>query len=566
VARPARPQSKTSLEKLSPARPSNSPQRLTAAEALTETLIRHGMDTIYGLPGLHNDPLFDAFHARVTAGRFRVVHTRHEQATAFMALGAALATGKPQAFTVVPGPGFLNASTGLLCAYAMNAPVLGVLGQIPAGDIDRGFGHLHELHDQLGIARHMAKFTARIRTASEAPMLTARAIAEMRTGVPRPSVLECAMDVWGKAEPVDLVDPLSIEPPPIDQDAVTAAAKLLGAAQRPLIIVGGGARDASEEVTRLAELLEAPVAALRAGQGVLSARHRLHVNFPIAHRLWRTADVVLAIGTRLHFQQQGWGLDKELAIVRIDIDPDTPARFARPAAALIGDARRYGAVLADALPAHNQKRPRRDPDLAPHRAWLAERLRQLEPQMGFLAAMRRALPEDGIFVDEVTQLGFAARLAFPVYAPRTYLSAGYQDSLGWGLGVALGAKHAKPNTPVLAIAGDGGLMYQLGDLATAVQHGINLVTVVFDNGQFGNVKRIQQEAYGGRTIASDLVNPDFVKLGESFGLHAARAKTAAELERAITAAFAAKAPALIHVPVSDMPSPWDMVMLPRVRG
>jgi acetolactate synthase-1/2/3 large subunit len=546
--------------------PANAPPRLTAAAALTETLIRNGIETIYGVPGLHNDPLFDAFHTAVAAGRFRVIHARHEQASAYMALGAALVTGEPQAFTAVPGPGFLNASAAMLAAFSMHAPVLGVLGQIPSGDIDRGFGHLHELHDQLGMARHVAKYAARIRAPHEAAEITTEAITAMRSGVPRPAVIECAMDVWGRAGAVRLDAPVEIVRPPVDPDAVEAAAKVLGKAKRPLIMVGGGAQDASAEVTRLAEMLEAPVAALRRGHGVLSARHRLHINFPQAHRLWATADAVLAIGTRLQFPQQGWGLDPDLAVVRLDIDPETPARFAKPAAAVIGDARDTTRALLDALPAHNIKRAKRDADLAPHRAWLAERLSRLEPQMAYLKAMRAALPEHGIFVDEVTQLGFAARLAFPVWHPRTYLSAGYQDSLGWGLGTALGAKHARPDTPVLAIAGDGGIMYQLGELATAVQHRLAVVVVLFDNGEFGNVRRIQMEQYGGRTIASDLTNPDFLRLAESFGLYAERAKTPDDLRGAIERAFASGGPALIHVPVGDMPSPWDMVMMPRVRG
>jgi acetolactate synthase-1/2/3 large subunit len=180
--------------------------------------------------------------------------------------------------------------------------------------------------------------------------------------------------------------------------------------------------------------------------------------------------------------------------------------------------------------------------------------------------MRRALPEDGIFVDEVTQLGFAARLAFPVYRPRSFLSPGYQDNLGWGYGTALGAKAALPGRPVLAIAGDGGFMYQASELATAAQHGIAVVVVVFDNGAFGNVRLIQRERFGGRLIASDLRNPDFARLAESYGIAAFRAQNAAELEKAVIEALALGQPALVHVRCGEMPSPWDMIQMPRVRG
>ncbi len=540
------------------------PPRLSTAAALVETLIANGIDTLYGLPGLHNDPLFDALYG--AKDRIRVLHARHEQASAYMALGAALATGKPQAFAVVPGPGFLNASAAMLSAYAMNAPVLGIVGQIFQADIDRGFGHLHELRDQIGLAGHFAKYTARIGAPHEAPEIGNAAIASLTSGVPRPAVLECGMDTWAKAGAVELAAPVAPKRPPVDRELVTAAAKLLGKAERPLIVVGGGAQGASAEVTALAEMLEAPVAAFRRGHGVISARHRLAINLPISHRLWKTVDVVLAIGTRLHWQQANWGLDSDIKIVRIDIDPDTPDRFKKPAVGIVGDARDYAEALIEALPQHNRKRSARDEELAPHRAWLAQRLKSFEPQMSFLKAMRRALPDDGIFVDEVTQLGFAARLAFPVYTPRTFLSAGHQDSLGWGLGTALGAKVACPDKAVLAIAGDGGIMYQLGDLATAVQHQIGVVVVVFDNGMFGNVKRIQEEQYGGRTIASDLVNPDFAKIAREFGAAGVTAKTADDLEREIAAGFNRKGPTVVHVPCGVMPSPWDMILMPRVRG
>ena len=536
---------------------------ITTAEAATAALLAHGIDTVYGLPGTHNDSLFDAFYG--ARDRLRVIHTRHEQGGAFMALGAALVTGKPQVFTVVPGPGLLNAGAAILTAEAMNAPIIGLVGQIPRREIDRGHGYLHEIRDQVGLARHVAKFAARIPNAAAAPRLIAEAFAIAQRGRPGPVILECGMDVWGEPGAVGAIDAARpAEAPPVDEGAVARAAAILGKARRPIIVVGGGAQGASAEVTALAELLEAPVIAYRRGQGVVSARHRLSVNLPIGHRMWREADAVLAIGTRLLIQQTQWGTGPDLPIVRIDIEPEEPARLNPPAVALVGDAADYAGALLRALPAHNIVRP--PADLAPHRAWLAERLSRLEPQASYLRAMRDALPENGVFIDEVTQLGFASRLAFPVYAPRTYLSPGYQDALGWGYGTALGVKAARPDLPVLAISGDGGFLYQATELATAMHHNIAVVVVVFDNNAFGNVRLIQQERYGGRLIADSLTNPDFVKFAESFGVAAFRATTAPELERAVRDALALNRPALIHVPCGEMPSPWDMIMMPRVRG
>ncbi|MBM3643480.1 MAG: TPP-binding protein [Alphaproteobacteria bacterium] len=539
--------------------------RLSTAEAAVEALLRHGIDTVYALPGLHSDPLFDAFYH--AADRLRVIHPRHEQTAAYMALGAALATGKPQAFAVVPGPGLLNAGAALLTAYGMNAPVIALVGQIPQVDIDRGHGHLHEIPDQLGLLRHLTKWAARIRAPHEAPALVAEAVHQATTGRPRPVALECALDTWAKKSAVEFPSmPLPRPVDAIDDEAVEAAARLLGAAERPVLVLGGGAQGAAAEVRALAEMLEAPVISYRRGRGVMPDSHRLAVNMPIGHRLWRTTDAALAIGTRFFVQNSQWGVDASLKVVRVDVDPDEPERLRKPDVALVGDAAPQLRALLAALPKHNRARARRDSELADHRAWMTERLSRLEPQAGYLRAIRAALPTDGIFVDEVSQIGFASRVALPMELPRTFLSPGYQDNLGWGYGTALGVKAAMPHRKVLSIAGDGGFLYQMGELATAVRHNLAVVVVVFDNGAFGNVRRIQQDRYGNRLIASDLANPDFGQLARSFGIAHWRADTPETLEKALKEAFALDAPALVWVKHGDVPSPWDMIMMPKVRG
>ncbi len=540
------------------------PTRLTTGQAVVETLHRHGVDTLYGVPGIHNDALFDALHG--AQDRIRVLHARHEQTTGYMALGAALATGRPQVFAAVPGPGVLNASAALLTAQGMNAPVVALAGQIPARAINRGHGHLHEIWDQAGLLRHVCKDVARVTGPHDASTTLARLIQTARSGRPGPVAAECAIDVWPTAGPAPLAAPLDPLTPPVDEDAVERAAQMLGQARRPLILVGGGAQDAGPEIQRLAEMLGAPVGCYRRGHGVLPASHRLAINLPIAHRLWREADAVIAIGTRFYAQNSVWGVDDDLKVVRIDVDAEEPARFRRPDCAIVADAAAGVEALLQRLPRHNRKREDRSEELAGHRGWLAEKLGAIEPQMGFLRAIRRALPDNGVLVDEVTQMGFIARLAFPTERPRSFISGGQQDNLGFGYGVALGVKAALRDRPVLAIAGDGGFGYQAFELATAVRHGLDLVVVVFDDSAFGNVRRIQQLAYGDRQIANDLHNPDFVRFAESFGVRAQRAETAEALETAITAAFKAGGPALIHVPVGPMPSVWDMISLPRLRG
>jgi acetolactate synthase-1/2/3 large subunit len=538
--------------------------QMTTAEAIVAGLIAHGIDTIYALPGVQNDHLFDALFR--ASDRIRTVHTRHEQGAAYMALGAALATGARQAFAVVPGPGLLNASAALLTAYSMNAPVLALVGQIPDRDIGRKLGQLHEINDQAGIIARLVDHSALIPNAEAARRLIAEAFRAMAAGRPGPAALECPIDVWGKPGNATLCDSRPIEQPAIDEDALHDAAKRLAAAKNPMIVVGGGAQDASPEVTTLAELLQAPVlCGFRRGQGVLDSRNPLAVTLPLGRELWGEADVVLAVGTRLFFQHTAWGVDDDLAIIAVNADPEEPAKHRKPAVALIGDAAPILRRLIEALPTP-KRRSRRD-EMNERQAKWRKRLSVLAPQLAILEAIRAELPEEGIFVDEVTQVGFAARLALPVYRPRTFLSPGYQDNLGWGYATALGAQNARRDVPVLSINGDGGFMYTANELATAVRHRIPLVAVVFSDGSFGNVRRIQEENYGNRLIASDLANPDFVKFAESFGAAAERARTPEELRGALKRGFARRdGPTLIEMPVGPMPSPWEFILMGKVRG
>jgi acetolactate synthase I/II/III large subunit len=538
-------------------------QEMTTGAAVVEALIAHGLDTLYAVPGVHNDNFFDAlYHA---SNRIKTVHSRHEQGCAYMALGAALATGKPQAYAVVPGPGLLNSGAALLTAYGLNAPVLALIGQIPNADIGRGLGHLHEIRDQAGIISRLVDFSAKVEGPEDAGSLTAKAFRAMASGRPGPAALECAMDIWGVRGKVTPVAPLPPRRRPIDETAVRKAAKVLGTAKRVLIVVGGGAQDASAEVTQLSEILQAPVMSYRRGRGVLTDRSPFSVNLPIGRDLWGEADAVLAIGTKLN-PMTAWGIDKKLLIVRVDVDPEEPARYRKPAVALIGDAAETLRKLIDALAKTNIKRGSRHEEMQERQAAMRKRLARLAPQLAFLDAIRAELPEDGIFVDEVTQLGFAARLGLPVYKPRTFLSPGFQDNLGWGYATALGAQHARSDVPVLSINGDGGFLYTSNELATAVHHKIPLTAIVFVDGAFGNVKRIQQEQYGNRLIASDLTNPDFIKYAESFGARAERATDPAELRTALHRCLAAREPCLIVVPVEAMPSPWEFIHMPPNRG
>jgi acetolactate synthase-1/2/3 large subunit len=334
-----------------------------------------------------------------------------------------------------------------------------------------------------------------------------------------------------------------------------------------MIVCGGGAQDCGAEITTLSAMLQAPVLGYRRGRGLLDSRDPLSVTLPLGRDLWGEADVVLAVGTRLLIQLRQWGVDRKLKIVRVDADAAEHDRLHKPAVALTGDAKPILRNLLAELPAHNAKRASRKAEMQERQAAWRKRLEKISPQIAFLDAIRAELPEDGILVDEVTQIGFAARLAFPVYKPRTFLSPGYQDNLGWGFATALGAQHARPDVPVVAISGDGGFMFTANEMATAMRHRIALTTIVFNDGAFGNVRRIQEERFGNRLIGSDLANPDFVAFAKSFGAEATRAKNPAELRRALRGAFAHRdGPTLIEVPVGALPSPWEFIQMPKVRG
>ena len=529
----------------------------TGGEALVHGLLSHGIDTIFGLPGVQNDYFYNAVYD--AGSRLRLIHTRHEQGAAYMALGYALASGKTGAYIVVPGPGFLNTTAALSTAYATNAPVLCLAGQIHTDQIGRGYGMLHEIPDQQAVMRSLTKWARRVESPGEIPQLLAMALNEMRSERPRPVGLEVPLNVLsGTAEPDDSSPSLSVRRPAPDDDRIEEAARLLGKARNPVIFVGGGAMDAGEEVRALAEALQAPVIASGSGRGILSSRHPFSHTYAPGRRLWEQADAAIAVGTRMTTPLTQWGRPDRLRLIHVDIDPQEHSRLEPPTLSVTADSRDALRRLLPALARHNPARPSRRVEMLALQDEMEAIYESIQPQMGFVRALRDALPEDGVYVEEITQIGYVSRLAMPVYRPRTYLTSNYQGTLGWGFPAALGAKVAAPDRPVLSVTGDGGFLFGAMEMATAVQHGINTVTVVFNDGAYGNVRRMQKERYGGRVIASELHNPDFVAFADSFGAQAMRVHTPDELRDAVTDAFAANRPVLIEAPVGEMPAPLSM--------
>jgi len=547
---------------------------VTAARAAVEMLRAHGVDTIFCLPGVQNDFFFNALfdHNRSAPEPMRVVHTRHEQGAAYMALGYALATGSVGVFSVVPGPGLLNATAALATAYGLNAKVLCLTGQIPSQAIGREVGMLHEIENQLNIIDALTKWSARAHSPEEVPSLINRAFEEMHSGRPRPVGLEIPMDILPGAFDGELPAPSRLRSgSEISPALVDRAATLLAGSVRPLIFVGSGAMDDGDDVIELAELLQAPVVSYRTGKGVIDDRHPLSIQHPPARALWNDADVVLAIGTNMRVPLQRWAGDHLPTVIRIDVDPTAHGRIISPDVAITARASQVLPMLISRLRPRNAasatgdssppvsgtaaaERPARTTELDELRRSWAKQSAVLEPQLSFLSAIREALDEDGILVDELTQVGFAARITWSAYKPRTFITSGYQGTLGYGFPTALGAKVARPDCAVVSINGDGGFMFGVQELATAVQHRIPVVAVVFNNNQYGNVQYMQKHDHGGRVIASDLVNPDFVALAKSFGAVGVRAGSPDELGSAIVAARGRDLPTVVEVPVGDMPS------------
>jgi len=286
---------------------------------------------------------------------------------------------------------------------------------------------------------------------------------------------------------------------------------------------------------------------------------------PVGHKLWKECDLIIGLGSRLTTQKLEWGVDDDLKVLHIDLDETVLNKIAPATVGINGD-------LADVLPtlsATLDEQPDRDDWLgriANEKRIFHDAIQSdLAPQLKWLSAIRSALPSNGIFVDELTQIGYVSRFAFPSPAPRTFLSTGYQGTLGYGIATALGAAHARPEIPVVSIAGDGGAMFTIAELATAVHHNIPLNIVVMNDNAFGNVKGIQRDKYDARYIASDLTSPNFAELAKSCGVSAAQVSTPDALQAELELAIANPGPNLIEVTVGEFPSPWKYILMPKIR-
>jgi acetolactate synthase-1/2/3 large subunit len=451
------------------------------------------------------------------------------------------------------------------------SPVVCLTGQVPSEYLGRGRGQLHELLDQRATLKTLIKDALHAGSPAEAATAVNRAFHTAKAGRPGPVAVEMCWDTMAEQSEVQIDAPLcELAPPEPDPDALAQAVELLASASNPMIMCGAGAQNASEAVTALAELLQAPVTAFRSGRGVVAEDHPLAAAPVAARILWDDVDVLLGIGSRLEMPYIRWRNPMRYEakpssgpkLIRLDIDALEMSRLV-PDVGLVTDAAHGCRLLHDALLARVPARPDRLATIAAavHRARAIFEAR-MQPQTAYLDVLRAVIPRAGFLVPELSQMGFATYTgAYPVLAPRTYVTEGFQGTLGFGFPTALGVKVAHPKSAVVSINGDGGFMFGLAELATAAQYGIATVAVVFNNKAYGNVMRDQQQQYGGRIIGSALQNPDFVLLAESFGVQARRVCTPAGLKTALENALAADVPAMIEVTVEQgsEPAPWPLI-------
>jgi acetolactate synthase-1/2/3 large subunit len=530
---------------------------MTGGQALMRSLYLEGVRVIFGLPGVQ---LYHAMDALYEQSEIRFITTRHEQATTYMADGFSRAGGGIGVALMVPGPGLLNASAGIATAYSASSPILVVSGQIERDHIGKDRGMLHEVNDQLEMLRPITKSARRVLDPAAIPEAIHESFRDLKTGRPRPVEIEVPPETLAQVADVDLLEPGDHRRPAASAESIQQAARELAGAQRPLIWAGGGviAAEATAALTRLAEYLQVPVVATAEGRGAISDRHPLSLgglrlrNDPIA-REDPNFDLILAVGSRLVNAHWLGGQ----RVVQIDVDEAEVGRNYQNTLPLVGDARGTLEGLLAAVSNLTPARPQRDAEVASLRERRYATALRVEPQDSYIKALRAAIPDDAVVISGMTQMGYYSRAFFPVYAPRSYLTSSYSGNLGYAFPLALGAKVAQPDKPVVAISGDGGFLFNSQELATAVQYGINVVVVLFNDNAYGNVLRDQVNRFQGRAIGAELHNPDFVKLAEAYGARGVRAHGPEQLETVLREALNYNAPTIVEVPVRMMPTPFE---------
>jgi thiamine pyrophosphate-dependent acetolactate synthase large subunit-like protein len=530
--------------------------RLTGAQAVIATLRAHGIDTIFGIPGVHTLPIYDAI---LEEPGMRHILARHEQGAGFMADGYARASGQPGVVCTITGPGLTNVATPVASAYADSIPLLVISTSLPRSSTGRRRGELHELKDQPGVMEALAGWTRAVECVEEVPEALRDAFRSMRVGRPRAAYLQIPLDLLQIEAEIDTLTPAPVTPVPPSAADIAAAVRLLREAKRPLIVAGAGvtAARANRQLALLAELLEAPVLLGAKSHDVLPNDHPLVIatsGYALPREVRAIAsdsDVALVVGSKLGATRTADGrLRLPSTLIQIDIDPAEIGRNYPVTVGVVAGAGLALDALLDALQDLPPGRPSRVDEIALARDALNKHTQRVfGDSIALLDAVREALPREGIIVADMTMLGYASAEYLPVYEPRTYMHSGELCSIGCGLPMALGAKVAAPERPVIALCGDGGFLLNVGELATAVQEKIDVITIIFNDATYTAVKVEQLQHFNRRYIATDLLAPDYVALARAFGVNAVKANSPDELREAIREAINRSGSTLIEVPL-----------------
>ncbi len=533
--------------------------QIYGAHAIVKCLEREGIEIVFGIPGLHNMPIFDALYRHP---KIKVVTVRHEQGAAFMADGYARATGKPAAIIPLPGPGLTNAMTGIGEAFYDSSPMLVLATQVNRDFIDKEAGLLHEMTGQYEMLAPLTKYDERITDRAEISDVFHRAMAALRNGRPRPVQIEIPRDV--QVELVDWPDRATTRPIarrerpcPADDQLETATAALRGAA-RPLIFAGGGviSSEAGPEVVRLAERLGAPVLTTGMGVSAIPGDHPLACGVAwIASAdirpLIAACDALVAVGTRFNEgMTHGWDLPLPETTIRIDIDVAEIKRNLPMQHKLVGDAKAALAALDGKLAGCGlDRRGQIPPEMARARGNFRDALTtKMGSTFPWFRALRESLPRETILSCDMSLFWADMLGAFPIYEPRTMLFPWGFGTLGFAIPEAIGAKFAKPDRPVVAICGDGAFLFTGTELATTVQYGLNIPIIVPNNNAYGMIKVQQRDQFDEQFMAVDLHNPNFVKLAQAFGAYGELVTTPEQFGNTLARALEADKPTVIEIP------------------
>ena len=536
---------------------------MTGAQALIQSLAREGVEVIFGLPGVQIMEIYDALYEQPG---IRLITVRHEQSAGYMADGYARTTGRVGVALVVPGPGALNAAAAVGTAYATSSPVMLISGQVDSAMLGQNRGALHEIDDQLDVFKPITKWNARTTKAEEIPNLVHLAMQQVVDGRPRPVEIEVPFDILPGSSEIELLEREGTIRQSPDPAKVREAVELLAKAERPLIWAGGGCREAdiNTELADLAQALNAPVLTTPEGKGAIPENHPLslgtfYYGHGAAYYALPQADVILAIGSRMNMNPRTpWSLRPDQVVIRIDADPEELGRNVEPRVSMAADARLAAKDLLAEWGGGTGASRWQAEEMEEARRKAADDTRALAPlQVEIIETMRAELDDDAIMVAGTTEVAYWGHLAFPVLKPRSYLTSSYFATLGYAFPTALGAKVGNPGRQVVATIGDGGFMYATSELSTAVQEGINVVTLVFNNGLLGASRADQVNRYQGRTIGTELLNPDFAQLAEVYGALGIRLADRRDLGPALREALHANRPAVIEVPMPNLRPPFQ---------